>query len=74
MQLEVVKVHTQALMKKMRLQMTHIWGSCLILNVSDSWGVIVVNLGIFSTWTYVCPLERELAFLSKINERLSRVA
>ena len=27
----------------------------------------------FSTWTDVCPLERELAFSSKINERLSRM-
>ena len=27
--------------------MTHAWGSCLILNVSDSWEVMVVNLGVF---------------------------
>ena len=57
-----------------RLQMTHIGGSCLILNVSDCWGGDGCQSWSFSSWTDVCPLERELAFSSKINERLSRVA
>ena len=49
-----------------RVQMTHIWGSCLILNVSDSWGVMIVNLGVCQLGLMSVHLSVSWRFTAKL--------